>query len=147
MTANYQFENGDKEIFILDSGASDHLINKEELYSNFIELQPPIKISVAKNGTFINATKKGTINVISNKGIKGVFMDVLYSPEVPHHLLSVRKMQQRGTTITFNQKGIEIRKGGKIISNGKSLNNLTDIDFKIMKYNSNSNIQILSTER
>ena len=147
MTGNYQFENGDKEIFILDSGASDHLINNEESFSNFIELQPPIKISVAKNGTFINATKKGTINVISNKGIKGVFKDVLYSPEVPHNLLSVRKMQQRGMTITFDQKGVEIRKGGKIINNGKSLNNLTVIDFKIMKYNSNSTIQILSTER
>ena len=56
-------------------------------------------------------------------------------------------MQQRGMTITFDQKGVEIRKGGKIINNGKSLNNLTVIDFKIMKYNSNSTIQILSTER
>jgi len=33
--------------FILDSGASDHLINDEPLYIDSVELAPPLKIAVA----------------------------------------------------------------------------------------------------
>lgn len=37
--------------FILDSGASDHLINRQDLAQHFETLQQPIAISVAKYGT------------------------------------------------------------------------------------------------
>ena len=72
---------------------------------------------------------------------------MLYSLEVSHHLLSVRKMQQKGLTRTFSQKGVKIRKGGNTIVIGKSQNSLTVLDFEIMTNNLNSNVQILSTER
>ena len=52
MAGNYQHDNtSNKMIFLLDSGASDHLINDDAFYSSSIILSPPIKISVAKNGT------------------------------------------------------------------------------------------------
>ena len=86
MTGNNQYDkSSNKIIFLLDSGASDHLINNEELYSSSNELNPPVKISVAKSGTFITATKKGIINVTSNIGVQGVLEDVLYCPEVPNN--------------------------------------------------------------
>ena len=75
--------------FLLDSGASDHLINQDKIFSSYTELNPPINISFAKNGVFIMATKKGKIDVVTNIGIKCVLEDVLYSPEVSHNLLSV----------------------------------------------------------
>ena len=40
-------ETGNKIIFLLDSGASDHLINREDLTGSFTELQPPMKISIS----------------------------------------------------------------------------------------------------
>ena len=61
--------------FLLDSGASGHIVKRDDLFSSFIELQPPMKISIAKNGSFINATKKGTIQVTTNMGIEGVLED------------------------------------------------------------------------
>lgn len=122
----------DKLIFLLDSGASDHLVNRDDLFENFVELKNPMKISVAKKAAFITATKKGKINVISNMGIPGVLEDVLYCPEVPHNLLSVRKMQQAGMTIIFNEEGVEVNKGGEIILTGKPLNNLFSVDFTVI---------------
>lgn len=132
MTGNYQSEEDNNNItFILDSGATEHIINREDLTENFTELETPIKISVAKAGTSITATKRGTINVISNMGIQGTLNEVLYCPEVPYNLLSVSKMQKAGMTVTFNQKHVKVLKGGKTVIEGKTLNNLIVINFKI----------------
>lgn len=125
------FENKSPFNFLLDSGASDHLINDDNLYSDFIELRQPVKISVAKSDTFIIATKRGVINVISNLGFQGVLENVLYCPEVPHNLLSVRQMQKAGMTIVFHQKGVEVKKGGITVITGKPFESLFAIEFKI----------------
>ena len=63
MTGNYESCNSDTITFLLDSGASDYIINDDKLFLNFVYLDPLIKISVAKHGVFINATKKGQVNV------------------------------------------------------------------------------------
>lgn len=123
--------NGSNLSFLLDSGASDHIINKEEYTKEFVDLKPPIKIYIAKNGAYISATKKGNLSVTSNIGVEGIIEDVLYCPDVPYNLLSVRKMQQAGMTIIFNEHGVTINKGGKMIIEGKSFNNLFSIDFQI----------------
>ena len=81
MAGNHQHDNNSNRIiFLLDSGASDHLINSDAFYSSSIILNPPIKISVAKNGTFITATKRKVINITSNMGILGVLEEVFILP-------------------------------------------------------------------
>lgn len=133
MTADYQEQYLDKNkiTFILDSGASDHIINREDLFTSSTDLNTPLKISIAKTGAFISATKKGILNVTSNMGVSGVLEEVLYCKEVPYNLLSVSKMQQAGLTIVFNQDGAQICKDGKCLMQGKSLNNLIAIDFVV----------------
>ena len=134
-----------KITFLLDSGASDHLINREDLAVNFNELEEPIKISVAKNETFITATKKGTMNVTTNMGIQGTC--VYYCPDVSYNLLSVRRIQQAGLTTTFDDKGVKISKNANIIMTGKQLNNLTGIEFIVHSNEVNSIVQVNSTEK
>ena len=131
LSGNYQHDNNSNNIiFLLDSGASEHLINSDALYSSSTILNPPLKISVANNGTFITATKKGIINITSNMGIPGVLEDALYCPGVPQNLLSVRKMQQAQMSIIFNPNGVKIIKNVKIIITGKPVdNNLISIQF------------------
>ena len=133
MAGNYQHDNtGNKMIYQLDSGASDHVMNNDAFYSSSIMLNPPIKISVAKNGIFITATKKGVINITSDMEIPEVLEDVLYCPDVPHNLLSVRNMQQAEMSIFFSVKGVEISKSGEIIITDKPLNNnLISIEFSV----------------
>lgn len=130
MTGDYE-ENVDtnKVTFILDSGASDHITNREDLFVTHSNLFPPLKISVAKQGEFISATKMGTMQVTSNMGIQGVLEDVLYCRDVPYNLLSVSKMQKAGLSIIFDQEGTKICKEGKILMRGKTVNNLITIDF------------------
>lgn len=60
----------------------------------FEELKKPVQIfmakKISKNGTFIEATRIGWMNVAGNEGVPGVLEKVLYCPEVPHNLLSVK---------------------------------------------------------
>ncbi|CAD7085369.1 unnamed protein product [Hermetia illucens] len=113
---NYESDYVKNEIeFVIDSGASDHIINREDLAKDFEHLQHPLKLSVAKTGSFITATKRGKLNVISKIEIQGELKDVLYCPEVPYNLLSVTKMQAAGMTIIFNERGVVVQKGGKTL--------------------------------
>lgn len=133
MTGDYQEEDvlDNKITFILDSGASDHLTNREDLLFDFTVLDPPLKISVAKHGEFITATKKGKMKVTSNVGIQGVLEDVLFCREVPYNLLSVSRMQKAGSTVIFNHQGAQVCKDGKTLMEGRSVNNLIALDFVV----------------
>lgn len=132
-------------IFLLDSGASDHLVNTLDVFNEVVDLMPPLKISIAKNDVFITATKRGSIPVITNLGIEGVLQDVLYSHEVPYNLLSVRRIQQAGMSVIFNEtEGVEIQKGGKSILTGKSLNDLISVIFKINKKDISNKINMVT---
>lgn len=130
MTGDYQEEEQGNNIrFLLDSGAADHIINREDLFIDHTDLSTPLKISIAKTGEFISATKKGTLQVTSNMGIQGVLEGVLFCREVPYNLLSVSKIQQAGYTIIFDQDGAKICKNGKAIMQGMCTNNLIAVDF------------------
>lgn len=82
-----------KTIFLIDSGATDHVAKDIDIFKILATLAKPIKISIAKKGEFISATKIGTIEVKTNLGVKGVLENVLYVPEAPKNILSVRRIQ------------------------------------------------------
>lgn len=146
MAGDFKSQDDNKITFLLDSGASDHLVNRDDLFDDFVQLQTPVKISVAKTGAYITATKRGTIQITSNLGIQGILENVFYCPDVPYNLLSVRRMQQSGLTIIFDHKGVTINKGGKTIIGGKFLNNLIGVEFVVNNNNVvNSIVQVNSS--
>lgn len=120
-----------KITFILDSGASHHLINRRDLTGKFITLEPPIKIQIAQKGTYILATKRGTLDVVSNTGCAGVLQDVLFCEEIPYNLISVAKMQASGLSITFDEQGVKITKGEKVIVRGNNYNKVANVEFVV----------------
>ena len=80
----------------------------------------------------ILATKRGFIEVISNKGIHGRLENILYSSsEIPYNLLSVRRLQEKGMTVVFDKEGVTIWNGDTIIITGKPMLGLMGITFII----------------
>jgi hypothetical protein len=134
-STEYQSEtNDDNQItFILDSGATDHIINNDGVFTEFHELSPPINIAVAKTNTSVIATKRGTVKVKTNRGHHGTLEDVLYCPDVPYNLLSVRRMQEKGMTTIFDAAGVTIKNGDVTILTGKPFNGLTAVKIKACK--------------
>lgn len=122
---------------MLDSGASDHIVNKTEVFTSMVELETPLKISVAKCGATITATKKGVIQVTTDQGLEGSIQDVLYCPELTCNLLSVKRLQERGMVVIFNHAGVEIKRKGQLIAKGKPINNLLGITFTIKRKSAN----------
>lgn len=116
--------------FVLDSGATEHLVNDLIFYKDYKQLKVPIKIAVAKKEVCISATHVGNIEVLTNLGHVGVLRGVLYAQEVPFNLLSVRRLQEAGFSVIFNHNGEVIAKiGQKTILTGKRMNELYTLHF------------------
>lgn len=134
--------------FLLDSGATDHIVNNQDFFSAYTQITSPLKINIAKTGAFIHALGRGRIDVTSNLGKQGSLEEVLYSPEVPYNLLSVNRMQKAGMEIIFNNEGVQIYNNKRCcIMSGITCNNLSKITLTInlqkalsLKASRNSNL-------
>lgn len=119
--------------FILDSGATDHIVNNADLFDVYVDLDKPIEIATAKVGTSVKAMKSGRIKIKTNLGIEGFIENVLYVPDLQYNLLSVRRIQASGMTIIFGPQGVEIKNGNQTILTGEPFNGLVAIKFEINK--------------
>ncbi|KAH0818916.1 hypothetical protein GEV33_003874 [Tenebrio molitor] len=106
---------GREEKFIIDSGATDHICNNLSLFESCTDLSTPVQIAVAKLGTSVTATKRGTIKVTTTQGMEGQLEDVLYAPDVQHNLISVPRIQAKGMTVIFSPQGVTIKNGKQTI--------------------------------
>jgi len=138
MLKTYQINsNTDKFGFILDSGATDHLINDESLFVDSVELEYPLKIAVAKQGTYIYATKREIVRLFNGQNI--TLEDVLYCKEAAGNLISVKRLQEAEMSIEFDKNGVTITKDGFIVAkNSGMLNNVPVIKFQAYTANAQS---------
>ena len=77
----------ENDCWIIDSGATDHMINKVTNLHRFKPLSSPSHVSVA-NGKNVLVLGKGEINLLSNKTPS----TALYVPSFPFQLLSIGKI-------------------------------------------------------
>ena len=93
-----------KSNWIVDSGATCHMCNKEELFSELSSLEIPQDITVG-DGYSVQAIGKGTVilemNISDNKNVVCKLSDVLYVPQLSYNLLSVSKAARNGKQFQF----------------------------------------------
>lgn len=58
--------------FVVDSGASDHMINDERMLEDVEELEEPVVIATAKAGTTLRGTKRGKVRLNSVVGLNKI---------------------------------------------------------------------------
>lgn len=61
MTKPKEVERNKRVRLVVDSGASDHMVNNEKLLEDIKELEQPLTISIAKAGENLRATKVGKL--------------------------------------------------------------------------------------
>ncbi|KAG5881370.1 hypothetical protein JTB14_005197 [Gonioctena quinquepunctata] len=103
--------------FIIDSGATNHLVNRTT--GNFLEETEFVlyKINVAKQGETLEATKQGNLRLKTG---------------------NVRKLEESGFQIIFNNNEVAIRKNGALILKGKLQGNLYVISLELSEHGYNT---------
>lgn len=124
--------------FKLDSGASDHLVNKEWCFSELNELRTPVKINVAKENQCLVAMKSGVIEGKSNNGVDVVIKDVLCVPELRDNLLSVRKITNAGMEVKFGKYKAKIFKNSEVVAEAYLRGDLYELDIAVTKHEANA---------
>lgn len=124
---------GDRDAWILDSGASDHMSHRREWFQNFTEASSSITVG---NGSKIMAEGKGDINIMAFNGVEWVrkhIANVLYVPEIHLNLFSSGKVMDRGHQLKSNNKRCEIVKDGNIAAVGVRRERLFQMLFKVVE--------------
>lgn len=120
--------------FYLDSGASEHMVNRKEYFTELRKLEKPIKIAVAKQNEVLYAYHSGSINVLSNidNNFKQVTInDVLLVPDLLYNLFSIRKVEEKAMKVIFQNGMVQICKDNKIVASGSKNEKMYEIKFKL----------------
>lgn len=119
--------------FVVDSGATEHMVNDERLLENVKELDKPAAISTAKSGQVLWATKSGKMRLTSVIGVNKMkpitLYNVLFIPGLDSNLLSVRKANEMGKKVVFVNDSVLFLNFGEVIARGTVVDGLYCMDF------------------
>ncbi len=91
--------------FVIDSGATKHVVSDRKLFSSYIEFKQPRKVILA-DGSSVDSVGIGTVRVaMYNAGVchSATLNNTLHVPSSQSNLLSVRHSQTRGNSFWFPQ--------------------------------------------
>ena len=125
---------GDKLIFILDSGATDHFVSDASLVQDIKDVPNPFDIELAKKGEFLRVTKCGKIPVTTmvNEGeVKLTLTDACIAPGLTHNLFSVRRITANDGEVLFCNEMAYVKMHGKTIATAKKIGKLYYMFFRL----------------
>lgn len=123
--ANQPRNSNEKQVkWILDSGATNHMVNDISCLNSVQNFGKQREIQLAENGKSAYSWKNGTVNCYSDKKVKLVISDVLYVPQLRYNLLSLKKLTSLGLIVVFVGKKAIIKKSGKTVGTGFMENGL-----------------------
>lgn len=98
-----QVQEGSAVMFILDSGASRHLVKTDVPVQSKKRLSEPVLIQVAKSDIQLKAYFKGRLECESgvNGQTKMLQVEVLIVEDLAHNLISISSLEKQGYEITF----------------------------------------------
>lgn len=121
-----KYSNGcaEKLIFVIDSGATRHLIKSE--FKNYLCDIKNVdhQIGVAKVGESVSAKSQGNLHLSTCHNYRIKLSDVLACDNLAYNLMSVKKIEEKGLKIIFESKQVKVMKGDSLILMGELVGNL-----------------------
>ena len=130
LTTSHAATDNNNDQWLLDTGCSNHLSGKKELFSDLdesyhtsVKLGDNSKLEVLGKGKIAIRLKDGSLNYIS---------DVFYAPGICQNLLSVGQLVEKGYDLKFNKKGCTINDAemGLIAKTNMSRNRLFPMNIR-----------------
>ncbi|XP_062170988.1 uncharacterized protein LOC133876757 [Alnus glutinosa] len=98
---------GRDEVWYLDSGASNHMCGKKDL---FVELTERVHENVnLGDSSKLSVESKGKIKICQNDGKKGYISNVYYVPNMKSNILSIGQLLEKGYTIHMENYSLILR--------------------------------------
>ena len=119
--------------FIIDSGATEHLVMSDSLLDNVEEVKNPFNISVAKDNEHLQVKQVGSISVTSlvNGEVMNVEIKQAYVADgLRQNLFSVRKVPMMGGEVRFKGDRAYVMMSGQTIAIGQRVGHLYYLKFK-----------------
>ncbi|KAL8135853.1 hypothetical protein AgCh_010456 [Apium graveolens] len=123
-------EESKKNVWYLDSGASNHMTGHKEL---FTEIDDTISIEVTfGDSSKIPVKRKGTVTIMSKKGEKKYINNVYYIPALKNNIISLGQLVEKGYNIQMQDNSLIIRNQAReLIANVEmSKNRLFTLDMQ-----------------
>jgi len=133
--------------WILDSGCTDHIINNESYFTNYICLKNPINVKVG-DGRSVQATKVGNIQtyfLIYGKRMNIRISNVFYVREMDRNLLSFAKVTVKNKVISMHNTSKIYNEYNKLIAVAFKENGLYKLRSCVT--NKESNVTIKNKQR
>lgn len=122
--------------FVIDSGATDHLIMDLDLLQAPRKLQFPIEFSLAGEQASLKATHGGTMRLHSRVGereMTELYLQKVYAvPGLRHNLFSVTCAEAAGGEVLFKNGKALVKFNGQIFAVGHRRGSLYYLDFQIV---------------
>jgi len=130
-------DRSDRTFFVIDSGASCHLLRSD--YKDYLQNESAVnlEISVAKAGVSVRACKKGDLLCLSDNGDTVNISDVLVCENLSFNLLSVLKLEEKGCKVVFEDSCVKIIFGNKVLK-GQLQGKLYIIQFHLVRDQANT---------
>jgi len=109
------------KLTLIDSGANDHCFADKSMFLSYIPFERPSeRLSIGKGSVF-SIVGKGNVKFqthINGKTRNIILEDVLHTPGLRSNLISVPKLERKGTSVIFrNGKAtVELVDGSKVLS-------------------------------
>ena len=121
----------DKDMWVVDSGASDHMCNDKTLFQEIRTPRTARYVSVAKAGTKLKILGIGTVHLklqVNQEVVQAKLEDTLLVEDLARNLFSVSAVTKRGMKVEMNQDGCKIKHSGKVVAVGHQSGSLVYLD-------------------
>lgn len=123
------------DLWIADTGATDHVTHHSEWFSSFERFTTAVKIYIGDKST-MDALGKGVIKFeafVDGKWILYYMENVLYVPTARRNLLSVTSVLDKGMSFNSSKNGCEFVKNGVVKARGIRAGQLFKMVIRVKK--------------
>lgn len=121
--------------WILDSGASDHMVCCGDWLRDVRKLDAPVKIQVASGETLLShyAGKVDMVAKVDERQVKCSVENVLLVPGMKYNLFSIRRLDQLGMEVVFAKNEARIKRHGEVVCCAGRRDRLYELNVEIKK--------------
>lgn len=138
-----------QDVWICDSGASQHITSNKEFFASYEKFVPPKMIRIAKSKDFILAYGYGRIDIevlVHNKWQRSHLNDVWYVPDSEQNLLSVSRSTDLGHDVTFNRNSVVFRRNGQVTMTGQKIGRAYILNLRMNKPEAEAHVNFATNE-